>query len=96
MDKTPFNISITNNGTPITGDWEGKKASDFLDIDPGAAPNEYSSERIIPLGRITLLENVENVLTITRTGDYNVAVNTFVIEAMPTGHVHKFVHVPKD
>ena len=96
MDKTPFNISITNNGTPITGDWEGKKASDFLDIDPGAAPDEYSSERIIPLGRITLLENVENVLTITRTGDYNVAVNTFVIEAMPTGHIHKFVHVPKD
>lgn len=96
IDKTPFNISITNNGSPIAGDWEGKKASDYLDVEPGASPEEYSSERKILLGEITLLPNANggtNVLTITRTGDYNIAMSRLVIEAMPTGHVHKFEHV---
>lgn len=95
MEQTPYNITVKNNTDDITGEWAGKKSSDFLKAEGDTGLANYSEEGRILLGEITLKENVEygtNELTITRTGDYNIAMSKLVIEGRPTGHIHKLVH----
>lgn len=98
-DQTPFNIEVENNGEAITGDWAGKKSSDYFDFEEGANADEYSKESRILIGEITLLANANggsNVIKITRKGDYNIAMSQLVVEARPTGHIHNFDHVSDD
>lgn len=95
MDKTPFNITVKNKDKDITGEWNGKKASDFLTLTSGA---DYSEEGRVLLGEVTLKDNQNgnNEIVITRTDDYNIAMSKIVIEGRPTGHVHSFEHTTDD
>ncbi|MCR5309383.1 MAG: hypothetical protein K6E21_04660 [Bacilli bacterium] len=99
MDETPFNIIVENNGEVISGDWSGKKSSDYFNAEGDTGVVGYSNEGRLLIGEVDLRENTKygtNQLVITRTGDYNIALKEIVIEGRPTGHIHELVHKSED
>ena len=95
MEQSPFALTVKNSNEDVTGEWEGKKASDFLEVNSSPSMDGYSEEGKVLVGKVTLKENSRfggNELVITRTGDYNISMSKIVIEGRVGEHIHKFEH----
>ena len=95
MDKSPYEMTVTNTNEDVTGDWSGKKSSDFFEVSGNPSLEGYSEEGKLLIGKVTLKENARfggNELVITRTGDNNISMSKLVIEARVGEHIHKFEH----
>lgn len=88
--SSPYNCEWSLNGKTIPIRDKTLKCSKFFGSQQDPAMESYSPLGRVPVNEVSLVKNELNTLTFKRTGSYNIAMSSIVIEGRVVDHVHSY------